>query len=82
MKKSEREVLSELYVALSSIPFPAFGTQSSTVLGLSQFTAETRIVLPAVRNVLLALREESYDGELKEVREILRDAVTKASERR
>lgn len=65
MKKIQREALEMAYDALG-IPFPASGTQTTTIRGLAEFAADCRRILPKVRRLLLLVGTgEMYPGELR-----------------
>lgn len=75
MNKKERHAISRVYNALSSIAFPASGTQSVTVRGLAEFSRDMRVILPKAMNVLVTVCGESYPGELNDDVANLADAV-------
>jgi len=61
-----------VYEALGC-PFPANGTQSVSVRGLSSYASDMREIVPLCRSIVLAMSVgQNYRGEIRELCESLR----------
>lgn len=57
MKKS-RQRLVALYELSGAVPFPASGSQSTTIAGMSSYVEDMRYFQPRFNNIMMSLLEE------------------------
>ena len=66
MNATQRKALSDVYDALAC-PFPASGSQSTSIAGLSGYVSDMRKIVPIARRILLHVAVgESESGELQD----------------
>lgn len=63
MKQVERELLSEFMGMIDKVPFPASGSQSTTVAGLAGYAADMEQWTPACKRFMYALLVQDFDSE-------------------
>ncbi len=62
MNKKERDWLSRLYSLAEAVPFPASGTKSTTISGMSSYAEDMRQFQPAYRKALFAVICDGIEG--------------------
>jgi hypothetical protein len=55
MKRAQRQRIDRLYNLIERVPFPASGTKTTAIAGLSGYAEDMRQFIPAIREVLFAM---------------------------
>src|SRR5882672_8293151 len=55
MNREDRKRIDRLYDLIAAVPFPASGSKSTTIAGLSSYAEDMRQFTPAIQNVLFGM---------------------------